>query len=170
MKRILDHVEKKKAELAHSPFLRFVSDSNLEPAQRFGFVPCLAPFVMAFMDLNKHVLRKEPSQEPLQRMLNTQSHEEDSHWHMYLKDLRTLGVHHCADLTQALKLLWSEESKRTRLMVYESWRSSSATRIRACAWRWWRPSRVRRMPPSASSARRRPSSRPGQASVCIILG
>ena len=119
MKRILEHIESKKAELTQSPFLRFVSDSSLEPGKRFGFVPCLAPFVMAFMDLNKHILRKEGSSEPLQQLLNTQSHEEDSHWHMYLKDLRTLGLNPSLDLTQALKLLWGEDGQRTRMMVYE---------------------------------------------------
>jgi hypothetical protein len=119
MKRILEHIENKKAELAQSPFLLFLSDSSLEPGKRFGFVPCLAPFVMAFMDLNKHILRKEGSSEPLQQLLNTQSHEEESHWHMYLKDLRTLGLNPSLDFTQALKLLWGDDGRCTRQVVYE---------------------------------------------------
>ena len=119
MKRILEYIETKKGELSQSAFLRFVSDSRVEPLARFGFVPCLAPFVMAFMDINKHILRDDSAREPLQKLLNTQSREEDSHWQMYLRDLKTLGANPSMDLTLALKLLWSEECKRTRRMSYE---------------------------------------------------
>ncbi|HEY0093507.1 MAG TPA: hypothetical protein VGB96_04250 [Archangium sp.] len=119
MKRILEHIEQKKRELAASPFLRFISDTNIDPLERFAFVPCIAPFAMAYTDINKFILRDDSSAEPLQQVINTHSREEDSHWLMYLKDLRTLELTAPMELTSMLKLLWGNDCMRTRQMVYE---------------------------------------------------
>lgn len=119
MKRILEQIETKKQELAQSSFLTFIEDSTLDPRERFAFVPCLAPFAMAFMDLNKYVLRDDASQDPVQQMINIHSREEDEHWRMYVKDLRTLNMDTTMDLTSALRLLWGQHCKRTRMLTYE---------------------------------------------------
>lgn len=119
MKRILEHIETKKQELAQSSFLTFIEDSTLDPRERFAFVPCLAPFAMAFMDLNKYVIRDDASQDPVQQMINIHSREEDEHWRMYVKDLRTLNMDTTMDLTSALRMLWGNHCKRTRMLSYE---------------------------------------------------
>lgn len=119
MKSILEYIEQKKHELAQTPFLAFIADSSIDPVKRFAFVPCLAPFVMGFMDINRLILRNDASNEPLQQILNTQSREEDTHWKMYLRDLRTLDMDAAGDLGQVLKLLWGDDNRRTRQVVYE---------------------------------------------------
>jgi hypothetical protein len=119
MQRILDHIEMKKNELARSSFLSFIEDSTLEPRERFAFVPCLAPFAMAFMDLNKYVLRDDASTDPVQQMINIHSQEEDEHWRMYVKDLRTLNMNTTMDLASVLKMLWGNHCKQTRMLAYE---------------------------------------------------
>lgn len=118
MKRILDYIEQKKQELAQSPFLRFLEDSSLTARQRFTFVPCIAPFAMAFGDLNKYILRDEASEHPLQKIINAHSQQDDHHWRMYLKDLQTLGMNASMDLVSVLNLLWGEDRKKTRQLVY----------------------------------------------------
>lgn len=119
MKRILDYIEQKKQELSQSAFLRFIEDSTLDPRERFAFVPCLAPFAMAFMDLNKYVIRDDVSADPVQQMINLHSREEDEHWRMYVKDLRTLNMNSTMDLASVLKMLWGNHCKRTRMLAYE---------------------------------------------------
>jgi hypothetical protein len=119
MKRVLEHIEKKKQELSQSAFLRFIEDSSLDPRERFAFVPCLAPFAMAFMDLNKYVIRDDVSQDPVQQMINLHSREEDEHWRMYVKDLRTLNMNATMDLASVLKMLWGKHCKHTRMLSYE---------------------------------------------------
>jgi hypothetical protein len=119
MKRILDYIEQKKQELARSPFLEFVGDERIDVEKRFGFVPCIAPFAMAYTDINRYILRDDSSKDPLQQIINTHSREEDQHWRMYLKDLRTLGLNESTNMESVLKLLWGEHCRQTRQMVYE---------------------------------------------------
>ncbi|WP_375769423.1 hypothetical protein NR798_00655 [Archangium gephyra] len=118
MRRVLQHIELRKAELARSPFIAFLEDASLEPRQRLGFAPGLAPFVMGFADLNTYVLRDEASEEPIQRLINTHTREDDHHWGMFLRDLRTLELNAPMDFTGALERLWGEHCKRARQLIY----------------------------------------------------
>ncbi|MFL5343246.1 MAG: hypothetical protein ACJ8AT_00525 [Hyalangium sp.] len=118
MKRVLEFIEQKKREQDASRFLAFIRDQSIHPGSRFSFVPCMAPFVMGFADLNKYVLRDEASQDPLQKVINTHTQEDDHHFGMFLRDLKTLGLDTSLNLSGALKLLWSEESRRSRQILY----------------------------------------------------
>ncbi|AKI98987.1 hypothetical protein ATI61_106366 [Archangium gephyra] len=118
MRRVLRHIEQHKAELARSPFLTFLGDASVEPRLRFGFAPCMAPFVMGFADLNKYVLRDEASEDPIQRLINTHTREDDHHWGMFLRDLRTLELNAPMDFTGALEQLWGAHNQKARQLIY----------------------------------------------------
>ncbi len=118
MKRVLHHIEQRKAELARSPFITFVEDTSLEPQRRLSFAPGLAPFVMGFADVNKYVLRDESSEDPLQQLINTHTREDDHHWGMFLRDLRTLELNAPMDFTGVLERLWGEHCKKARQLIY----------------------------------------------------
>jgi hypothetical protein len=118
MKRVRQHIEQRKAELARSPFISFLEDASVEPRRRLSFAPCMAPLVMGFADLNKYILRDEASEDPLQQLVNTYTREDDGHWGMFLKDLRTMELNTPLDFTGALEQLWGEHCKRTRQLVY----------------------------------------------------
>lgn len=118
MKRVLRYIEQHQAELAKSPFLSFLGDTSVEPRLRFGFAPCMAPFVMGFADLNKYVLRDESSEDPLQKLINTHTREDDHHWGMFLRDLRTLELNAPLELTGAIEHLWGEHNKKARQLIY----------------------------------------------------
>jgi hypothetical protein len=119
MKRILDFIEQQKRELDDSPCLVFVRDRSVHPQKRLSFAPAMAPFVMGFADINKYVLRDERSEDPLQKMINTHTEEDDHHFGMFLKDLRTLELNDTMDFTHALKLLWGDECQTARKLIYE---------------------------------------------------
>ncbi|HEX8818289.1 MAG TPA: hypothetical protein VF794_00050 [Archangium sp.] len=119
MKSILDRIEQKKSELAQSPFLSFIQDSAISARKRFAFVPCIAPFAMGYTDINKFILRDDASADPLQQVINTHTREEDSHWRMYLTDLRTLNMNVSMDMANSLKMLWGDHCRMTRQLVYE---------------------------------------------------
>jgi hypothetical protein len=132
MQAILKLIEQKASELGQSPIIQFLRDKSLDPRQRFSFVPCVAPWVFGFSDINKYVLRDDTSGDSLQQMINTHTTEDDHHWEMYVRDLEALEMNDARDYASALKLLWGNESKRTRQVVY------------------WRPTRRR---PSAPASR-----------------
>ncbi|MFL5345165.1 MAG: hypothetical protein ACJ8AT_10240 [Hyalangium sp.] len=119
MKRVAERIEGNKKRLDQSALMMFVQDANVDPRRRFGFVPCMAPFVMGFSDVNKYGLRDEQSADPTQQIINTHSQEDDHHWGMYLKDLRTLGANTQMDLNGALRLLWGDDRQATRQTIYK---------------------------------------------------
>jgi len=118
MQPILDFIEQKTRELDQSPILKFLRDRSIDPRQRFSFAPIMAPWAFGFADINKLVLRDESSQEPIQKIINTHTMEDDHHWGMYLRDLRTLGMNDATDYVSTLRLLWGDECKKTRQTVY----------------------------------------------------
>ncbi|MCY1083513.1 hypothetical protein [Archangium lansingense] len=118
MKRISERIEKNKQSLAQTALMLFVQDRSIDPRRRFSFVPCMAPFVMGFSDVNKYGLRDDASEDPVQQLINAHTREDDHHWGMYLKDLRTLELNSSLDLNGALRMLWGEDRKKTRQTVY----------------------------------------------------
>lgn len=119
MKRIAAHIETKKQLLDQSALMVFLQDTSMDPRRRFSFVPCMAPFVMGFSDVNKLALRDDGSNDPTQQIINAHSREDDHHWGMYLKDLRTLSLNNQMDLNGALRLLWGDDRQCTRQTIYK---------------------------------------------------
>ncbi|GAA2901687.1 hypothetical protein GCM10010517_67530 [Streptosporangium fragile] len=118
MQRILDLIERRRLALDETEFLRRMADPGITPARKLSFAPAMAPFVMAFADINKYVLRDETSSDPLQRIINTHTEEDDHHFGMFLQDLRVLGFDDAATFTERLEMLWGDGTARTRQVVY----------------------------------------------------
>ncbi|MGF1489352.1 MAG: hypothetical protein ACFBSE_19865 [Prochloraceae cyanobacterium] len=114
MKEILALIEKKKEDFARLPFFEYLRDSSIDPRQRLAFAHCVAPFVMAFGELNKDVFRQEPTTDPIQKIINKHTYEDDHHWVWYLEDIKTLGIDRTFDFTDTLNFLWGEETKAGR--------------------------------------------------------
>jgi hypothetical protein len=117
--QIVDHIERNKQRLSESPLMAFLQDHTIDPRRRLGFAPCMAPFVMGFADINRYGLRDDRSEDPIQGFINAHSRQDDHHWGMYLRDLRTLGENVETDLVGALRSLWGKERIQTRRTVYE---------------------------------------------------
>ena len=118
MKSILQHILRRKRVYARLPFFTFLADESRPVAERLGFYPCMAPFIMNFGDLNRYVLRDEPSDDPHQRMINAHTHEDDHHWPWYLDDFVRLGHDRPATPSDTLRFLWSDATARNRLLSH----------------------------------------------------
>ena len=76
----------------------------------------MAPFILAFGDLNKHVLRDETSTDPYQKMVNAHSHEDDHHWPWYLDDFALLGFDRATTSTETMRFLFDEDLQVNRML------------------------------------------------------
>ncbi|MEG4204097.1 hypothetical protein QUA20_09225 [Microcoleus sp. Pol7_A1] len=122
MKEVLTLIEKKKQEFAKSGLFEFMRDKSINPRQRLAFAPCVAPFVMSFGEFNKYVFREEPTNDPLQAIVNNHTYEDDHHWLWFLEDLETLGINNTVKFSDTLNFLWNEETKGSRWVTHQIFR------------------------------------------------
>ncbi|MGQ0591907.1 MAG: hypothetical protein ACT4QB_04445, partial [Gammaproteobacteria bacterium] len=66
-----------KRTYATLPLFELIRDDSMSPIDRLAFYPCMAPFILAFGDLNKYVIRDGTSTDPYQQLVNTHSYEDD---------------------------------------------------------------------------------------------
>ncbi len=74
------------------------------------------------MDLNAEIFRYpdlEADADPLKQAINDHVSEDSNHWQWYLADLGKLGLDPALKFSDALKSLWSRETRTQRLAVYE---------------------------------------------------
>jgi hypothetical protein len=122
MKEVLEFVDQKKQEFAQLPLFKFLHDSTIDPRQRLSFAPIFAPFVMGFGELNSFVFREEPTDHPIQLLVNQHSREDDSHWVWFIEDLKQLGIDVSMRFTDTLKFLWGKDTHASRHAIYELYR------------------------------------------------
>lgn len=119
MKLILAHIMRRKRAYALLPLFERLRDERLSPTARLGFMPGLAFFIMAFGDLNRYVLRRQPAADEYQARVNAHTSEDDHHWPWFLEDLEKLGWSRLTTTADALRTLWSEETHRSRVLMYD---------------------------------------------------
>lgn len=85
--------------------------------QTAKLVPCMAPFIMDFGDLNRYVLRDESSDDPYQALVNAHTYEDDHHWPWYLDDVSALGHDARRSTTDVLRELYSARMAVNRLLA-----------------------------------------------------
>lgn len=119
MKTVLAHIMRRKHAYSTLPLFARMRDARLSPQTRLSFMPGLAFFVMAFGDLNRYVLREEPASDAYQQRVNVHTYEDDHHWPWFLEDLETLGWNGTTTTTDALRALWSDDTHRSRILMYD---------------------------------------------------
>jgi hypothetical protein len=120
MKATLRHILNLKKEYNHLPFFDFLRDETLSARQRLEFYPCMAPFIMSFGDLNRYVMRLEPTSDAYQAMVNEHSYEDDHHWQWYLEDFIKLGFDRTKiSSTEYLQFLYSDRTVVNRLLSHK---------------------------------------------------
>jgi hypothetical protein len=119
MQSILNYIEQKNQVFADSPIFQFIRSEDADPNQKFVYIPCISHFVFSFMDMNLFVLRDENSDDPYQKLVNIHTEEDAHHWPWYLKDLETLGLDKTMKFSEALRFIWSDATKASRLLTYK---------------------------------------------------
>jgi hypothetical protein len=119
MRDLLHAIHTAKAEYAGLPFFLFLRDEALSPRERLAFVPCMAPFIMDFGDLNRYVLRDTSSDDPYQRLVNEHTFEDDHHWPWYLDDVAALGHDQVRCTTDVLRALYDDRMAVNRLLAWK---------------------------------------------------
>lgn len=113
-----EFIEPEKEELRKAPVFEFFADQSLDTRLRFSFAPIVTPWAFGFGDINKFILRDESANDPIQKIINTHTEEDDSHWKWFLHDLRELGMDDPNDFGSLVKFLWSDHCAQPRKTVY----------------------------------------------------
>jgi len=119
MKRVLEHITVCSERFAQEPMFRYLKDKSIDPEQRLCFMPMMAHFVFSFMDINKYILRNEALDTPLQRIINTHTYEDATHWPWWIRDMKNAGLDKTCSFTEAMLFIWSEATRRSRMLTYD---------------------------------------------------
>ncbi len=118
MKSVLKHTFLRKRDYARLPFFEFLRDESLSTRERLAFFPCMSSFIMSFGDLNRLVLRNEPTQDPWLKMINAHTYEDDHHWPWYLEDFTKLGHDETREVPgHTLRFIYSDATIQNRLLT-----------------------------------------------------
>jgi hypothetical protein len=118
MRTVLEAVDRKALEFSQARLFEFLQDESIDPRERLAFAPSVAHFVMTFADLYALVLRDEPARDRHQELVNAHAREDGGHWRWFLADLDTLSRDPSLRLSDALRLIWSEGTKKMRMLSY----------------------------------------------------
>ena len=119
MKTIFRAIDDRSRHFQEHPLFSLLRGSEVAAERKLDIVPPLAHFVMTFADIYVSVLRDEPTNDPLQRIVNAHTREDGHHWKWYLADLDKLRCNPRLSFGDSLRFLWSEHLLRTRLVSYE---------------------------------------------------
>jgi len=117
MKAVMRELAQAKRHYSKLPFFEFLRCESIPPRDRLAFYPAMAPFILAFSDLNRFVLRDESSNDPHQRMVNEHTYEDDHHWPWFLEDFTKLGFDRNLHLTQALRSYMKDDAQFNRMLM-----------------------------------------------------
>jgi hypothetical protein len=117
MKAVMRELAQAKQHYSRLPLFEFLRSEAIAPRDRLAFVPCIAPFILAFSDLNRFVLRDESSSHPHQALVNEHTHEDDHHWPWYLEDLAKLGFDRTTTLTHSLRSTMKDDCRENRMLA-----------------------------------------------------
>lgn len=118
MKYILKKILENKQAYSKLPLFQYMRNSSLTEEERLRFYPCMAHFILSFGDLNKYMLREEPTTNPYQQQVNIHTYEDDHHWPWYLEDFTKLGFDHLCSPTSWMRFLWGDETRQNRILTY----------------------------------------------------
>ena len=116
MKAVMRELAQAKRHYSKLPLFEFLRAESIPPRDRLAFVPCMAPFILAFSDLNRFVLRVENSTDSVQLLINEHTREDDHHWPWYLEDFTKLGFDRTASITQTLRSYMKDGAQQNRTL------------------------------------------------------
>jgi len=116
MKAVMREMAQAKRHYSRLPLFEFLRADSLPARDRLAFLPCMAPFILAFSDLNRFVLRDEASDDPYQKLINEHTYEDDHHWPWYLEDFAKLGFDRSANVTQVLRSYMKDDARENRML------------------------------------------------------
>jgi hypothetical protein len=118
MKYILKKILENKQTYSNLPLFQYMRDSSLTEEERLGFYPFMAHFILSFSDINKYMLREEPTTNTYQQQVNLHTYEDEHHWPWYLEDFTKLGFDLLCTPTSWMRFLWSDETRQNRILTY----------------------------------------------------
>lgn len=119
MKEILELIEKRTQEFVELPLFQFMQDKSIDPKRRLSWVPCAAPLIVPFGELNRFDFRREPTEDKLQQLINRRTYEDDYHWVWFLEDLAKLGFNQPMSFSEAMYFFWSDGTQKTRQVCHQ---------------------------------------------------
>ena len=114
---ILNLIASKKEEFAQLPLFKFIQSSEVKAQDKLVWIPAFAPLAMGFGDIWKYIIRKESSQDPIQKIINKHAAEDEHHWQWFPYDIEHCQFNQLLNFSNSLRFLWGKHNQKTRLVT-----------------------------------------------------
>jgi hypothetical protein len=115
VKRVIEHIERTKAEVAEHPFYRWLASDQAPLEDRFAFAPVFVTFIMGFSDMNRWFMRYPAAGDELRRAINKHTFEDATHSRLFLEDWRKLGLDGRLGWSAGDTIAWHYASRETEI-------------------------------------------------------
>jgi hypothetical protein len=112
---LLDVVARRKAEFAKLPIFDFMRKEGIEDADRICWIPAFAPLAMMFGDVWENVIRQEPTNDPVQSLVNRHTYEDAPHRHWFPMDIESLQLGEQMSYADSVRFLWGKSTQKNRI-------------------------------------------------------
>lgn len=92
MKHVTKQMQKRRQEMEHHPFFRWLNSPHVTPEAKLRFAPVVTDFVMGFADMNKWFLAYAENQTELKKVINIHAAEDATHSLWFVEDWYKLGL------------------------------------------------------------------------------
>lgn len=116
MQRVMREIAQAKKHFSKLPFFQFLRTHAVTPINRLAFYPCMAPFILAFSDLNRFLLSDEAARDPRRRFMAARAFEDDPRWRSYLDDFTKLGFDKLGSTSSVLRLMFRDTTRVGRML------------------------------------------------------
>jgi hypothetical protein len=130
MKRIVQMIEGKKAELEKGRLFEWLRDETVPGRERMSFAPAMLTYLMGFKDVLDE-LRRPDARDELDRQINAYCGEDAEHWRWYLRDLEKLGYSldsWGSSLSELCNEVWSPATRINRSIIFRLVERSHASK------------------------------------------
>src|SRR5262245_24503753 len=92
MRHLLKDIEHRTERLFGQPFLSWLRRGDVRLEDKLLFAPVFVTFILGFRDMNRWFLRYPEPRDEVERALNRQAAEDQTHSRLFLEDFRKLGL------------------------------------------------------------------------------
>jgi hypothetical protein len=110
---LVEMIEEKKAKFANLPIFEMMRSADVPLLDKVCWIPAFAPMAMTFGYIWEKALREEPTDDPVQALVNKHTYEDAPHNNWYPTDIESFDFGTSLTYADSLRFIWGKHTLKT---------------------------------------------------------